>query len=249
MPAGVDHLLKQDRHEKGNQQLITLDELIGTRPLIHGGQTITYGIDKGLAEFLDRYLQPSHTTLETGCGLSTLVILRAGVQQHIAITPEPDQFEVIREFCGQSGLDLERLLPIARCSQEYLPTATLPRLDLVLIDGDHSFPIPFIDWYYTANDLRVGGVMVVDDTHIVTGKILADFMAADPRWAEVFQIPGRCAVFRKMCHPVHDGIWRSQPYLERVYPTRSITIARSKPRSRLGRMVWSTLKRARDLLK
>ena len=22
--------------------------------------------------------------------------------------------------------------------------------DLVLIDGDHAFPMPFIDWYYTA---------------------------------------------------------------------------------------------------
>ena len=41
-------------------------------------------------------------------------------------------------------------------SQDYLPTAELLALDLVLIDGDWSFPVPFIDWYYTPDKLKVG---------------------------------------------------------------------------------------------
>ncbi|HEY6102785.1 MAG TPA: class I SAM-dependent methyltransferase, partial [bacterium] len=174
-----------------------------------------------LAEFIDRYLQPAHVTLETGCGLSTLVILRASVQQHIAITPNVDEFEVIREFCGKSGLDFERLLPIGRYSQEYLPTADLPQLDLVLIDGDHSFPVPFIDWYYTADKLRVGGVMIVDDVHIGTGRILAAFMAADPKWDDVFRVLDRSAAFRKVSHPIHDDRWARQPYIRPIYSLRT----------------------------
>ena len=53
---------------------------------------------------------------------------------------------------------------------------------LVLIDGSHSFPSPFIDWYYTAFRLRVGGFLVVDDTQLWTGHVLKRFLEAEPDW-------------------------------------------------------------------
>jgi hypothetical protein len=39
-------------------------------------------------------------------------------------------------------------------------------LDLVLIDGDHAFPASFIDWYYTAEQVKLGGYVIVDDTNL-----------------------------------------------------------------------------------
>jgi hypothetical protein len=52
---------------------------------------------------------------------------------------------------------------------------TLPPLDIVLIDGAHAFPFPFLDWYFTASALKAGGLLVIDDVQIATGTILADF--------------------------------------------------------------------------
>jgi len=86
-------------------------------------------------------------------------------------------------------------------------------LDLVLIDGDHSFPAPVIDWYYTAHRLKVGGLMVVDDTDIVTGLLLVDFMRADPKWTTVWRHrSGRFAIHRKLTRPINDFAWWNQTY-------------------------------------
>jgi hypothetical protein len=47
----------------------------------------------------------------------------------------------------------------------------LDPLDLVLVDGSHSFPqVFFIDWFYTAGALKIGGHLLVDDVHVWTGR-------------------------------------------------------------------------------
>jgi hypothetical protein len=45
------------------------------------------GINASLVRFLDAQLTPEAVTLETGAGLSTIVILRGGVARHIGVTP------------------------------------------------------------------------------------------------------------------------------------------------------------------
>jgi hypothetical protein len=35
-----------------------------------------------------------------------------------------------------------------------LPHATWPPRDIILNDGAHAFPYPFIDWYFTAGALK-----------------------------------------------------------------------------------------------
>ena len=182
-----------------------------------------------LAKFLDDYVEPAHVTLETGSGFSTLVILRKGVARHIAVAPEPDEFAVIREYSAENGISTETLEAVAMNSQQYLPAADVPRLDLVLIDGDHAFPSPFIDWYYTADRLAVGGLMIVDDIQLVTGRLLADFMDADPKWDRVLYEPSRFAVFRKVQHPIHEGRWFEQPYVADSNPVQQVTVLRAVP--------------------
>src|SRR5439155_14892944 len=78
---------------------MTLPQLIQDTPLIHNERTRTWAIDDDLAKFLHENLEPGHITLETGSGLSTLVILGKRVAHHIAVSPVADELEVIRSFC------------------------------------------------------------------------------------------------------------------------------------------------------
>jgi hypothetical protein len=106
----------------------------------------------------------------------------------------------------------------------------LPDLDLVLVDGAHAFPVPFLDWYYGAEKLKAGGLMVVDDIHLLTGTMLADFMGADPRWEPVVRDDvNHFAIYRKRVHPVHDDDWTRQPYVHDADPTERIHVARVAP--------------------
>ncbi|HMH50166.1 MAG TPA: hypothetical protein VK548_08035, partial [Candidatus Acidoferrum sp.] len=74
-------------------------------------------------------------------------------------------------------------------------------------------------WFYTADRLKVGGFMIVDDTHVGTGAILAAFMDVDPRWDQVLVQPERFAIYRKRRGPVHLGDWVAQPFLRDAFPT------------------------------
>jgi methyltransferase family protein len=202
--------------------VLTLDELIRQQPLIHNDRTRTWGIHTELAEFLDRHVGPDTVALETGAGLSTLVILRKRPRLHVAVQPSADEFAAVVEFANAHEIDTRALQGVVARSQDYLPTAELPPLDLVLIDGDHSFPAPFVDWYYTVERLKIGGLMIVDDIQIATGTILATFMGADPKWETVLVRPERFAVYRKRVDFIHLGDWGSQPFLRGPYPTAGI---------------------------
>lgn len=208
--------------------MLTFDDLVHRHaPLIHNERTVTWAIHPGLAEFLDAHVEPGMATLETGAGLSTLVILRKGPGVHVAVQPNADEFTVIAEFAEAHGIDTRAFRAIVAKSQHYLPTADLPALDLVLIDGDHSFPAPFLDWFYTAERLRVGGLMIVDDIQIGTGAILASFLRVDPKWEEVLVQAGSFAIYRKRIDFIHLGDWMAQPFFRDAYPTVDVLLIRS----------------------
>jgi hypothetical protein len=200
------------------RDVLTLHELIARPPLADLGRTIAQNISPAAAERLDASIAPGAVTLETGAGLSTLVILRKQPRQHTAVHPDPVAFAAILDFAGQQRMDTRGLRGVVARSQDYLPSADLPDLDLVLLGGDHLFPVPFIAWYYSAERLRVGGLMIVDNPEFRTGTILADFMRADPRWEEVSRDnPNHLAIYRKRTHPVHDDDWARQPFVHNAY--------------------------------
>lgn len=208
--------------------MLTFEDLIRQSPLIHNTRTKTWSIHHELAEFLDRFVGPDTIALETGSGLSTLVILRKGPRLHVAVQPVADEFAVIAEFAQEHEIDTRAFRAVVARSQDYLPTAETPALDLVLIDGDHSFPTPFMDWFYTADKLKVGGLMIVDDIQVGTGTILTAFMDADPRWEQVVIRPERFAIFRKRVEHVHLGDWVAQPFLRDAFPTAAVQLVQHK---------------------
>jgi hypothetical protein len=208
--------------------MITLDEIVARPPIVHGGRA-TYGISPALCRFLDDTLTPNTATLETGAGLSTIVMLRRKPAHVISVTPYAAEFEAIRTYCAGVGIVTGGWQPVTASSLDWLPSATLPPLDLVLIDGAHAFPAPFVDWCYTAESLKVGGLMVVDDLQLVTPRILADFMRADQRWDEVRR-DYRFAVYRKRVHPLSDERdWLAQAWVADSNPVAAVRVVRAGP--------------------
>ena len=138
------------------------------------------------------------TTLETGAGASTVVFAARGAS-HTAISPVADEHERIRRYGVEHGIAMDRVRFIAESSHTaLLHTWTPEPLDVVLVDGAHSFPFPTLDWMYTAPHLRVGGRMLVDDAYQPAVNVLSRYMTANPAW-ELETVPGhRTPVFRKL---------------------------------------------------
>ena len=112
-------------------------------------------------------------------------------------------------------MDPKNVSFIVDCSEHALPQLDLPMLDMVVIDGRHGFPAPYIDWYYTAPKLKLGGLLIVDDTWIYACQILRDFLAEAPEWELVYDSAPRAAVFKKVAEGSHSQEWIYQPYVNK----------------------------------
>ena len=83
-------------------------------------------------------------------------------------------------------------------SEVALPRIKEADFQLALIDGRHGFPQPFLDYYYLAGVLKLGGYLVVDDLHIWTCEMLMNYLDEDKmNWRLVHESLGGCA-FEKM---------------------------------------------------
>lgn len=207
-----------------------LDQLWAEQPklFVHGAGTLcidhsgldgkeeAWPLSPEVLRWIAAHLPEGAATLETGCGYSTMVLMICGAR-HTAIAPDYQQHGRIVRWCEEHGVSCANLRLIDACSQEVLPGLESEPLDLVLIDGCHAFPAPFIDWYYTAEKVKEGGMVIVDDCQLVTGKILADFLLAEKgRWELICWI-GKTSIFRKTTSaPVVAGVeWVDQPYCAR----------------------------------
>ena len=100
---------------------------------------------------------PGTRSLETGSGLSTVLLAALGAQ-HTCVTPSLAEAQRIEAFCVDRGIDTSSLAFRIGASDEVLPgLCDQPPLDLVFIDGGHGYPTPMIDWYYTGGRLRTDG--------------------------------------------------------------------------------------------
>jgi Methyltransferase domain len=194
---------------------VTPEELYADPPQVHVDDSGRVHGDWALSTAalceIERLVQPGDRTLETGVGVSTALLALLGTE-HTVIAPLADEVRRFRAYCGDRGIGLERVSFEHGWSQHVLPALEIEALDLVLIDGSHAFPIPFLDWFYTAGLLREGGVLVVDDTQLWTGRVLHDFLLAEEGWQHEAS-PERATVFRKTM-PFDAGVsWVRQPYV------------------------------------
>ena len=196
----------------------TLQGVLADPPLVHGprsgGDLITHGLLQPALEWLEQHVDNHHRTLETGSGLSTLIFALRGAE-HRCIVPNAPEVERLRDYCAKNGIELGRVTFDLAPSERVLPGLDTGPLDVVLIDGSHSFPQVFIDWFYTQTSLQVGGTLIVDDVHVWSGRLLRDFLAAEPEWELTNQWWGRTVAFRKASEVDPDKLWTDQPYVWR----------------------------------
>jgi Methyltransferase domain len=192
-------------------------ELIESPPAIYTtpeGKNMGWGIDEEVILWLADRVSDSWNTLETGCGVSSIVFaLKAG--RHTMIAPHGKAHTRVRDWCAERGVSTDHVKSIVGSSQDELPRLVEDGpLDLVLIDGAHVFPLPMIDWYYTAVRLRVGGYVVIDDMHIRACSLLCEFLAAEEgRW-RLAEPVGRAQAFEKVSDELfpRGAGWTLQPW-------------------------------------
>ena len=184
---------------------------IGAETAALSSERQCYGIVTEFAQWLFTTLVPWSRSLETGAGISTLVFALAGTT-HTAITPDAQEVSGIRAYAAKMGIALDSIEFVNDASDRYLPHCDRAPLDYVLLDGKHAFPWPMIDWFYTADRLVTGGLLMLDDIHLRSVGILVDFLSNDPHWRLELKPGGRTAVFRKTRPNALDVTWGMQPW-------------------------------------
>jgi methyltransferase family protein len=172
-----------------------VEELLKSDLRVHSDGTVTWALDNNVARFLFHTISEGQQTLETGMGLSTVIFALRG-SRHIAIAPEKAEVDQIKQFCLDHSISTDNVEFVVDMSDNALPKMDLPPLDLILIDGGHGFPVPYIDWRYTAPHLKTGGILIVDDCQIETGAVLRNFLRCEDVWTEERNFYGRTSVFR-----------------------------------------------------
>jgi predicted O-methyltransferase YrrM len=220
-----------------------LKSLLSDPPRLHdnyrGGLTSEWRIDDTTALELNKRLKPGLKTLETGAGLSTIIFGANGCD-HTSIVVEPTQIQRIQNYCRSKGIDTSKVKFIIATSPEAIHRLPRSEYDLVLIDGCHGFPSMFVDFYYGSRALKTGGTLMVDDLHIYTCLMTAQFMQKDPGW-NVELMTRRIAIATKISDTL-DVEWTNQPFVVKRSAKPNLLsrawysfLISSKPlRSRLG---------------
>jgi hypothetical protein len=208
----------------------SIEAVLRDPPAVHDdarrGRVVTFAMDAGVVRWLSEIVRPGARTLETGSGVSTLAFALAGAE-HRCVVPNPREPERLLAYARERNIPMGRVRFETAPSERVLPNLETGPLDLVLIDGSHSFPQPFIDWFYTQSALVVGGHVVVDDTQVWTGRVLRDFLAAEPEWEIAREWFGRTAAFRKVAETDPDKLWLDQPLVAARSRSGNVLRARS----------------------
>jgi predicted O-methyltransferase YrrM len=206
-----------------------LQRLLAENPAFHLSGATCRGALPGALAFLAGSVRRGDTTLEVGTGLSTVVFAAAGAR-HTAVSPDPAEHRLIREYCDRAGIDHSGIRFVEGHSEDVLP-AILGRdrtLDLAYIDGEHSYPAPVTDWYYVTRSLKAGGMLVMDCVYVPSVGQAFRHMQLEPNWRLDKILDDRTAAFTMLAPPVQLEDWRNQPF-NRTYPDFSFACLIRRP--------------------
>ncbi len=222
--------------------------LLEAPPRLHmneQGELVNFQIDARLVPHLRALVHSGARTMETGSGISTIVLLMLGAD-HTSITPDGGEAERITAYCVTHGVPVGSFHPIVARSEDALPTfAPGDTLDLAIVDGNHAFPAPFVDWFYLSRMLKPGGVIVVDDVELWTGAALADFLDDEEGMWERVERNKRFAIYR-LVGDKSDALersWVEQPYVVKGSDLRVVGLAPNRAPPAMAREFALRLRR------
>ena len=194
---------------------MTLTSLLTSPPKIHdwdGGELTSTGLPTPVFEFMNKTLTPESKTMETGIGISTAVFSLIGCK-HTCVAPDINEISRLKEYCLTKDISNENTNFICKKSYEVWFDLKENSWDLILIDGLHGFPTPFMDWYFFSQGLKVNGYVIIDDAHIFTGKILKEFLLNEDSWKMVAPITDKTVIFQKINDFDYNKEFINQPYI------------------------------------
>jgi Methyltransferase domain len=155
--------------------------------------------------------------LETGAGNSTIFFLLHYPARVVSIAPDAALFDRIEAYCQQHAIPTASLEKQAEGSQWALPRLAQnapPSIDFALIDGDHNWPMVFVDFHYVNYLVRPGGYILIDDTQLYSvGELVA--LLKDQWGYDVALDLGKLVVFRKHTDAREMPGFGGQPYIMR----------------------------------
>jgi hypothetical protein len=185
-----------------------LENQFGSGPReVEGAGGASYAIGGAVLRYLAALAPSQSTSIETGCGYTTVVLANV-FATHISVNPDLASNRLVREFverhCGATGLQ-----HVETSSDQGLPglVADGRRVDLALIDGNHSHPFPLLDFHYLDQLLNCDGLLLVDNTEIPAVQELIDYLEFEGAYRSERAI-GNCAVYRKVRERQFG--WKSQ---------------------------------------
>lgn len=138
---------------------------------------------------------PFRCTAETGCGGSTIILSQLS-RQHTAFAIEGPNL-AITEVRGHSDFRSDTVMFIEGETRHTVPVHLFEgRLDLVLLDGPHAYPLPQLEYVYLFPQVKVGGWLVLDDLQIPSVHELFHFLRREPALV-LEEVTLRTAFFRK----------------------------------------------------
>ena len=209
-----------------------LEEILRTRQVSDGANALplTSHMDAREGALLSRvveYVQP-RTSLEVGLayGISTLFICDALAKldkpaRHIVVDPF--------QFSEWGGIGLRNIKSAGYEKyvelREERSEIALPKLlaegtalDFALIDGWHTFDHALVDFFYVNKMLRVGGVVVLDDSSMPSVGRLVDHVLSYGCY-RIFSVPsGTVPVVQRMAYyaRLKKSKWPSAIALEKI---------------------------------
>lgn len=187
--------------------------LLADEPAFHLSGTTHWDATDGTLYAVRKLVRPGDRTFEVGAGMTTVVFAAAGAK-HTAVSPDPAEHQLIRDYCQKVGVDDSQLEFIVGFSDDILPSfLTRERtLDVALVDGAHSFPLPIVDWHYVTRALKVGGKLLLDDIPIPAVKPTFQHMDLESVWRLDGIFDNRSAAFTLLREPTSEDAWRDQRF-------------------------------------
>ncbi|WP_293154193.1 MULTISPECIES: glycosyltransferase [unclassified Microcoleus] len=162
---------------------------------------------------------PINNSLETGCGVSTLLLSNISKINHKCFAFPRGDLDTVKlsPLLNKNTIEF-----IEGATQKKLPHYSFSeKLQLVLIDGAHGYPFPEIDYYFIYPYLDQGALLIIDDIWIPTIQNLYLFLKEDEMFELLEVIGNRTALFRRtnsvLLDPYGDGWWL-QNYNKQRFP-------------------------------